>query len=105
MNDKQLNMRLSNELFNMLVLKANAVNKSNSNYIRELISNNEVKEDNSKDIAKLIGTINRVGNNVNQIAHNLNIAKQNNKLDDVKYEDILNQLILIENSLSDLQYD
>jgi len=100
--DKQINLRLSQELYNMLQLKSRASNMTASNYIRTAINSSQIKIDNSKDIGKLIGSINKVGNNINQIAHTLNKANNSNKLKDIEYNNILNKLTIIEYQLKDI---
>jgi len=102
MKSTQINLRLSNELFNMLQLKAHSSDKTVSEYIRELIATSEVKFNDKKNIGLLLGSINRIGNNINQIAHNLNIVNNQNLLDDIDYKDLLNQLIIIEHNLHDI---
>lgn len=102
MKDKVINIRISIELFNLLTLKAKAVGKSNSEFIREAIQETEVKQSNSKDISKLIASLNYIGNNINQIAKSLNIAKIENKLSDRDYNDILNSLTISQSYLKDI---
>jgi len=102
--DRMLRIRLTDELYNMLSFKAEASNKTMSEYIRELINNSEVKSSN-KNYGALLGAINKIGNNVNQIAHNLNIANNANKLDEVDYDNILTSLLLIEQNLKSILYE
>lgn len=102
MKEKTVTTRLTNELYNMLQLKSAASNMRISDYIRHSIIQSDIKIDNSKDIGKLIGSVNRVGNNINQIAHNLNIANNSNKLDDINYNNILDKLTIIEYQLKEV---
>lgn len=102
MKDKTITIRLSDELYNMLQIKASASNMNTSDYIRTSINESDIKVDNRKDIGKLIGSINKVGNNINQIAHNLNIANNSNKLDDINYNNILDKLTIIEYQLKEV---
>jgi len=102
MKDKQINLRLSQELYNMLQLKSKASNMTASNYIRTSINSSQIKIDNSKDIGKLIGAINKIGNNINQIAYTLNKANNNNELNNIDYNNILDKLIIIEHQQSEL---
>ncbi len=96
---KLITLRISEELDNMLTLKAISVNKNRSDYLRDSISKSNIAIDTSKDIKRLIGSINKVGNNINQIAHNLNIANKSNKLNDVDYNNIKDELTIIEHQL------
>ncbi|MEA2018243.1 MAG: plasmid mobilization relaxosome protein MobC, partial [Campylobacterota bacterium] len=96
MKNKEFKFRLSEELYNMLQLKASASNMNASDYLRSAINTSDIKIDDRKDIGKLICSINRIGNNINQIAHNLNKANNSNKLDDINYNNILDKLTIIE---------
>lgn len=102
MKNKEFKFRLSEELYNMLQLKATASNMNASDYLRNAINESDIKIDDRKDIGKLIGSVNKVGNNINQIAHNLNIANNSNKLDDVNYNNILDKLTIIEYQLKEV---
>ncbi len=102
MKDRVVTTRLTNELYNMLQLKAASTNMTASDYIRHSITNSDIKIDNRKDIGKLIGSVNKVGNNINQIAYNLNIANNSNKLDDINYNNILDKLTIIEYQLKEV---
>ncbi|MDD3596177.1 plasmid mobilization relaxosome protein MobC [Sulfuricurvum sp.] len=96
-------IRLSDELFAELLIKAQSLNMTVSDYVRGTICNTELNyRTNEKDFGYLIGSINRVGNNINQIAHNLNIARNEQSLDQVDYEDIMNQLIIINSEIKSL---
>ena len=86
----------------MLQLKSKASNMTASNYIRTSINNSKIKVDDSKDIGKLIGAINKVGNNINQIAYTLNKANNSNRLNDIDYNNILDKLIIIEYQLKEI---
>lgn len=98
---KTISLRLTNELYNLLQFKA-ASKISASDYIRQSITQSDIKVNNSKDIFALIGSVNKVGNNINQIAHTLNIANKNNNLNDIDYNNIIDSLLLIEYQLKDI---
>lgn len=102
MKTKQINIRLNDEIYNMLQFKSKATNMTATDYITTAINGSDIKVDNSKDIGRLIGAINKVGNNINQIAHNLNIANNSDKLDDVDYSNLLNKLVIIEHQLNSI---
>ena len=102
MKDKQINLRVSEELYNTLQIKAKAVDLNVSKYIRSAILESDIKPDNSKDIARLIGEVKKIGNNINQIAYNLNIANLNGKLNDINYNAILDEMIVIKYYLNEL---
>jgi len=102
MKDKVINIRISEEQYKQLCFKAQAVSKSNSEYIREAISTSEVKQDSSKIKSELIASLNHIGNNINQIAHSLNIAKKSDKLSGIDYKDLINHLTIIERYMKDI---
>lgn len=99
---KLITLRISEELDNMLTLKSAAANKNRSDYLRDSISKSNISIDTSKDIRLMLGSVNKIGNNINQIAHNLNIANNSNKLDDVNYNNILDKLTIIEYQLKEI---
>ena len=105
MKDKQINIRMNEDILNTLIVKANAVNMNRSEYIIKCILDSDIKADNSKDISTLLGSINKIGNNINQIARNLNIANNSNKLDDINYNNILDKLTIIEYQLKNILKD
>ncbi len=102
MKDKQINIRLNQDILNLLELKSKAINMNKSEYIIKAIIDSDIKADNSKDICMLLGSVNKIGNSINQIARNLNIANNNNKLDDINYNNILDKLTIIEYQLKDI---
>ncbi len=102
MKDKQINLRLSDELFKILNIKSSSANTTNSDYIRSLIIANEVKYNNSKNILELIGAINKIGNNVNQIAKGLNYAKKTKTIKDFDFKAMQENLLIIEFNLSEI---
>jgi len=102
MKDKQINIRMNEDILNTLIVKASAVNMNRSEYIIKAILDSDIKVDNSKDISMLLGSINKIGNNINQIAKSLNIANSSNKLDDINYNNILDNLTIIEYKLKDI---
>lgn len=100
MKKKLIALRLDETTHEILINKANESNRNISEFLRNAILTTQISVNNTKDKGLLIGAINRVGNNINQIAHNLNIAKQNNNLNNVDYETIINQLYIIEVSIN-----
>lgn len=94
---------MTEELFAELVIKAQSLNMTNSEYLRSAICNAELNyRTNEKDFGYLIGAINKIGNNINQIARNLNIARNEQSLNQVDYEDMMNQLIIINSEIKSL---
>ena len=90
----ELHIKISDELKAVLMMKAQASGKSMSQYVKELIATSQVKPS-SKDYGRLLGAVNIIGNNINQIARNLNIANKQGVLADENYDELLNVLLLI----------
>lgn len=86
----------------LLTLKASSTNRNNSEFLRCSIVDSNVSVDSSRDRTKLISSLNRIGNNINQIAHVLNSSNMKNILNDVDYDNLLNELVIIESHLSRL---
>lgn len=103
MKSNTITLRLSDELYAEVLIKSKSLNMTTSDFIRNTIMNTEVSyQTNDKDYGYLIGAINKIGNNINQIAHNLNIARNEKALKDEDYDDLINQLIIINSSVKSL---
>lgn len=90
MNDKKrfrnnrFGVRLFDEEAEILENKAKEQGLSKTEYIREIILYSEIKKNNRKILSdekftKLLYEINRIGNNINQIAYNSNLIKSTGK--------------------------
>lgn len=102
MKTEVINFRASQEVRKMLDFKSQSANKSKTQFLIDLIVVGEVKFDESLNIINLVSQVRKVGNNVNQIAHVLNVANMNNALSEINYQNLLNQLVLIEHRLNKL---
>lgn len=102
MKDKVVTLRLTDELNNMLEFKAVSAGMTKSDYLRNFINGSNVSFNDSKDIAKLLAGINKVGNNLNQIAHVLNIANKSDNLNDIDYDIIKDDLLIIKHQMNEL---
>lgn len=79
---KQINIRLFKEESNILEYKAELAGKSKSDFVRDLILLSSVETKSiltDKNFQKLLYEINRIGNNINQIAYNANLKKSTGK--------------------------
>ena len=65
---KRLEVRLSETDMNTLKSKANIAGISISAFIRKAINDTEIKQGPTLELAMLIKELNRIGNNINQIA-------------------------------------
>lgn len=93
---KQINVRLFGEEWNILETKAKLSDKTKSEFIRDLIVLSEVKERTilkDENFRKMLYELNRIGNNINQIAYNSNLKKSTGKEEikelQEKYYDLL----------------
>jgi len=105
---KRVTIRLDDKLIEKINKRANELNITTSDYIRQAIELSFGKGDCIKqkgELPLLILTLNRLGNNLNQIARTLNYAKKADKLNEVNYDKLLNELIAIRQFLKDLLND
>ena len=93
---KQINIRLFGEEWNILETKARLAGKSKSDFIRDLIVLSEVKSNTilkNENFRQMLYELNRIGNNINQIAYNSNLKKStgNKEIKELqkKYYDLL----------------
>lgn len=94
---KFLKVAMSEELYNSLQFHANSLNITLSKYCREILKNGYIVKSNS-DYGLVLYHLNKIGNNINQIAR---FANANKSLD----IEIYNQLLEIENYLKELSND
>jgi len=100
--NKQINIRVNKSILDTLELKSKALNMNKSEYIIKAIIDSDIKVYNDRYDLDVINNLNRIGNNVNQIARNMNIARNANKLDDVNYISILDMLTIIQYRLDNI---
>ena len=91
---KKITIRLTSDEYLLLKQKANNLDITLSEYIRKKILGNREKIIN-KCTKELLYEINRIGNNLNQIAKHCNIRKSVDKL-------VLKELVDIEKRLNEL---
>ena len=75
---KAVYVRLFQEEWNILEKKARLIGKTKSDYLRDIILLGEVKEKpvwRDENFKRLLYEINKIGNNLNQIAYNSNLKK------------------------------
>ena len=108
---KRIQIKMPDNIFHTLTLKAASLGTNNSAYIRALILDQEIlSADKNEDTSRLLGEVAKFGNNLNQIAHILNISNLAGTLDDVNYQALLEQLYLLEKRIeatlrNDIQSD
>ncbi len=102
MKNNTIKVRVTDEAYNMIKFKAVSANKTMSDYIRESVSVSEVRFNDSKDLSQIVGSINSVGNNINQIAKVLNIANKSDSLSDVDYQELKDELLIIMHTMNEI---
>ena len=104
MKKDEFKFRISKELKDLLNSKSQEANMNSSEFLRELILSSQIniKTTNKKDLKELIWNVNKIGVNINQLAHSLNYSIQMEKLDSYNYKNLINKLIIIENQLDSI---
>lgn len=89
-----ISFRAPVELEQLLIVRASSLGIDKSEFLRNAITNTTLNyKRNDKDLKTASARLKKIGNNINQIAHVLNIANKNGELGDVEY-DKLNDLLL-----------
>ncbi|AFI06722.1 plasmid mobilization protein [Helicobacter cetorum] len=101
MKTTAISIRLNKEQKDLITFKAKAINISKTDLILRAIENAEIKSD-SKDTTKLLSEVNRIGNNLNQIAHAINLTKLKNQLHNFDFSTLENDLTIIKYQLNEL---
>ncbi len=101
--NRTISLRLTEVLFAELSFKSTLQNIDNSDFLRQCISNTAITaKTDTKELAALIASLNKIGHNISQIAEVLNVSNLKDNLEDIDYENQLNQLILIREQLRKL---
>ena len=104
MKKDEFKFRISKELKDLLESKSKNASMNSSEFLRQLILSSQIniKATNKKDLKELIWNVNKIGVNINQLAHSLNYSIQMEKLDSYNYKNLINKLIIIENQLDSI---
>lgn len=101
--NKAISLRLTEALFSELSFKSSLLNIDNSDFLRQCITNTIISTKlDTKELAALIASSNKIGHDISQMAEVLNVSNLEDSLEDVEYENLLNQLILIREQLREL---
>ncbi|RZT91184.1 mobilization protein MobC [Advenella incenata] len=91
-----VSFRISNETYERLTSNAAKAGISTKLWLEKAILENQTKiverAKPNRDLSDLVVQVNRAGNNINQIAHNLNTAALTSKLTKAECEDALKRL-------------
>lgn len=91
-----VSFRISNEAYGRMTADAEAAGISTRAWLEQAILANQTKiverKKTSDDVRTLIVQINRIGNNLNQIAHNLNTASLTGRLAPADCEEAIDKL-------------
>jgi hypothetical protein len=96
--NKKLTIRLDEETYATLKEKTEELGLTQSEYLRQVILKGRATKK-CKDLPALILHFSRIGNNLNQIARNLNIARKEGRLSDYDYDLLLDELMQINNNI------
>ena len=102
--NKKLTIRLDEETYNEMKRKTAELGLTQSEYLRQVIFKGRATKK-CKDLPSLILHLSRIGNNINQIARNLNIAKKEGYLAEQDYDLLLDELMQINNNLKAILND
>lgn len=96
---KFLKVGMDESLYNMSQQKAHDLNLTLSNYVRQLLENGKVveKQDNKQQLYHL----NKIGNNINQVAKKINSEKNYRVIDSKIYM----MLISIKNNIYNMVFN
>ena len=101
--NRTISLRLTEALFTELSFKSSLLNIDNSNFLRQCITNTAINAKlDTKEVAELIASLNKIGHDISKIATVLNVSNLEDGLEDIEYENLLNQLILIREQLREL---
>ncbi len=101
--NKTISLRLTESLFTELSFKSSLLNIDNSDFLRQCITNTVINAKlDTKELASLISALTKIGHDISKIATVLNVSNFEDSLEDIEYENLLNQLILIREQLREL---
>lgn len=100
--DIRQNFRFSKAEIDELEKKCDELKITKTDFIATLIFDTKIKKNESKEKVNYLGAINKIGNNLNQAVRLLHTKNLDNNLKDYDYEQLLNQLIIIENQLDNI---
>jgi len=102
---RMLRIRLSDTEYDLLKEKSEKTNKTMSDFIRDFITKGKVTKCRKENLSSLILHLSLIGNNINQIAKNLNIANKQGNLSEQDYDLLLDELMQINLNLKALLDD
>lgn len=100
--DIRKNYKFSKTEIDELERKCSELKITETDFISTLIFDTKIKKNESKEKVNYLGAINKIGNNLNQAVRLLHTKNLDNNLNDYDYEQLLNQLIIIENQLDNI---
>lgn len=100
--DIRVNFRFTKTEIDELEKKCDELKITKTDFISTLIFDTKIKKDTSKDSLKYLNAINKIGNNINQIARLLNSKNLKNEIADDDYSNLLDKLIIVESNLQNI---
>ena len=95
---KMLRIRLTSDEYDLLKDKSKTAGKTMSDFVRDYIVKGKVNSK-CKALPSLILHLSKIGNNINQIAKNLNIARKEGYLNEQDYDLLLDELMQLNNNI------
>lgn len=102
LQNEKINFKLSTSLKNLLDFKAKASGLDRSKYLKNLIIDSNIQINNYSNTRRLIYECNKIGVNINQISKSINTLIKGNKIDEIDYEDIINNLAIMNDRLEEI---
>jgi alpha-N-acetylglucosamine transferase len=101
-NNRVVSFRLDINDFELLMKKIQESGVNKSEFLRDVVLKNKTIVVRKEDSVKLIYHINKMGNNLNQIAHKINSAYLEEIISEKLFEEYLNNLNTIKNQHKNL---
>lgn len=96
---KIINFRLSNDDYDKYMTKVMMSGYNSSEFFRNAVLENKTEILHKEDVQRLLFQLNKIGNNINQLAYRANLDNFEGKITDDTYRSILSGLLPIRNKL------
>ena len=99
-------MRVPQEFKNLIAINAKSLNMTDKEYVKSCITNAKIDyKPMQKDIVAVERGIRKIGNNINQLTHVLNIARLNGNLSDIEYDKFLDIFLDLKLAMGDISHE
>jgi len=100
--NKTVIVRLTEEDYDKFLSNVMLSGYTRSEFLRNAILGNKTKIVAKNDATNLLYHLNKIGNNINQLAYRANLDNLENKISEETYRSILKSLSIIQNKLNSL---